>query len=257
MIAMVGSVGRPRRCSWSADDELMREVRCVNQEAVNLSGYDLTDGTATITLDDGKVNALGSALIAEVHARLDQSIDDSASAVILTGRPGVFSAGFDLKELQSGADARENLRRNFVDLVLRIFTFERPVVIACTGHAMAAGAAVLLAADRRIGLDGPFKLGFNEAALGVSISSATVALARYRMPMPWFESIISGDTFAPSRATTAGLLDSQVSGTSYLTEQSRTAAEWLSRVPRETFTEMRGLARGATIETMRKERLLL
>jgi enoyl-CoA hydratase len=222
-----------------------------------LSDYDLTDGTATITFDDGKVNALGSALISDVHACLDQSIDDSATAIILSGRAGVFSAGFDLNELRSSADARESLRRNFVDLVLRIFTLERPVVIACTGHAMAAGAALLLAADRRIGLDGPFKLGFNEATLGVSISPATVALARYRMPMPWFESIISGDTFTPSRATIAGLLDSHVSGTSDLMEQSRAVAESLSRIPRETFTEMRGLARGATIETMQQERRLL
>ena len=70
-----------------------------------------------------------------------------------------------------------------------------------------AGAALLLAGDRRIGVNGPFKLGFNEATLGVSISAVTVELARYRMPMPWFESIASG---TPSPLGTHGLPDSWI-----------------------------------------------
>jgi enoyl-CoA hydratase len=219
-----------------------------------MNGYQLEDGIATVTLDDGKVNALGSVLIADVNAQLDRAIDDSAVAVILSGRPGVFSAGFDLTELRSGADAQQHLRRELIDLVLRIFRFEMPVVIACTGHALAAGAAVLLAADRRIGLDGPFRLGFNEATLGVAISPVTVALARYRMPMPWFESIISGDTYEPSPATTAGLLDTLASDVPDLMAQSRATAESLRQIPRETFVVMRGLARGATIDVMERER---
>ncbi len=139
-----------------------------------------------------------------VNDQLDQAVVDQASAVIISGRNGVFSAGFDLKELRSEASAPDRLRRQLIDLLLRIFTFESPIVMACTGHALAAGAALLLAGDRRIGVDGPFKLGFNEASLGVSISAATVELARYRMPMPWFESIASGDTFSPREARVPG-----------------------------------------------------
>jgi enoyl-CoA hydratase len=144
-----------------------------------------------------------------------------------------------------------------IDLVLRLFTFERPVIVACTGHALAAGAALLLAADRRVGLDGPFKLGFNEASLGVAISPVTVELARYRMPMPWFESLITGDTFAPLDAQRAGLLDEVVSDSAQLGDLSRAVAEQLGRTPEATFLDMRRLVRAPATEIMRAERLRL
>ena len=219
-----------------------------------MSPYRCENGTAHISLDDGKVNALGSASIAHVNDQLDQAALDQASAVILSGRNGVFSAGFDLKELRSEASAPERLRGQLIDLLLRIFTFESPVVMACTGHALAAGAALLLAGDRRIGLDGPFKLGFNEASLGVSISAVTVELARYRMPMPWFESIVSGDTFSPREAQSAGFLDQVVDHEAALTQEVLAVAEALGRVPPHSFHEMRRLARRSTVDVMRRER---
>jgi enoyl-CoA hydratase len=219
-----------------------------------MSEYQNENGIAHISLDDGKVNALGSAAIAHANGELDRALDEDAAAVIISGRTGIFSAGFDLKELQSGDAARESLRLGLIDLVLRIFTFDRPVVVGCTGHALAAGAALLLAADRRVGLDGPFKLGFNEASLGVSISPVTVELARYRMPMPWLESLITGDTFSPLEAQRAGLLDEVVSEGTQLGEATRAVAEQLGRTPRPSFLEMRRLVRAPTTDVMRSER---
>jgi enoyl-CoA hydratase len=222
-----------------------------------MSTYRVEDGSAYISLDDGKVNALGSASIADLHTQLDRALNDDASAIILSGRQGVFSAGFDLGEVRSGEMAREELRRRLIDLELRIFEFERPVVIACTGHALAAGAAILLSADRRIGIDGAFKLGFNEASIGTSISAATVELARYRMPMPWFESIVCGDTFPPRTAQLAGLLDQVVVTMAELEDASRSAADSLARISLPVFCEMRSAVRGATADRMRHERSIL
>jgi enoyl-CoA hydratase len=214
---------------------------------------DTESGPWRIALDDGKVNALGTTSMTRIHAELDSALENDAPAVIISGRSGVLSAGFDLAEVRSGDEARENLRRQLIDLVLRLFTFDRPVVVACTGHALAAGAALLLAADRRVGLDGNFKLGFNEASLGVTISGATVELARYRMPMPYFESVVSGDTFPPLLAKSAGLLDVVVDESDHVAEESLAAAQSLARVPRATFTEMRRLTRG-TADAIRHER---
>ena len=219
-----------------------------------MSHYRSEHGTAHISLDDGKVNALGSASMAAMNDHLDHALLDQASAVIVSGRNGVFSAGFDLSELRSQPSAPDTLRRQLIDLVLRMFTFECPIVMACSGHALAAGAALLLAGDRRIGVDGPFKLGFNEATLGVSISAVTVELARYRMPMPWFESIISGDTFSPRQALSAGFLDHVVDNDDELAEEAGAAAERLGHISRHTFCEMRQLARGATVDVMQEER---
>jgi enoyl-CoA hydratase len=219
-----------------------------------MSDYRIENGIAHIALDDGKVNALGSASIADINDNLDRALGGDTAAVVISGRTGIFSAGFDLKEVQSGDAAREGLRLRLIDLVLRVFTFERPIVVACTGHALAAGAALLLAADRRVGLDGPFRLGFNEASLGVSISPVTVELARYRMPMPWLESLITGDTFSPLDAQRAGLLDEIVGDGNQLIDDAQAAAEQLGRTPRATFLEMRRLVRAPTTEIMRTER---
>ena len=219
--------------------------------------YDYQEEIASVTLDDGKVNALGSATLAQLNEDLDRALHHGASSVILAGRPGMFSAGFDLAEVRSAPSAREQLRRALVDTALRLFEFPRPVVIACTGHALAAGAALLLSADRRVGLDGPFKLGFNEAAIGAAISPATVELARYRMPMPFFESLISGDTFSPDAARAAGLLDTLVDDVASLQAESRAVAAKLAEVPTEVFREMRLAARGAVIERISVERARL
>lgn len=222
-----------------------------------MSSYRIEEGIAELTLDHGKVNVLGSAALGWLHEHLDRAVADGATAVILYGREGFLSAGFDLAELQSGPQQREQLRRGLIDLELRIFEFDLPFVIACTGHAMAAGAALLLAADRRIGVGGSFKIGFNEAKMGVAISACTVELARYRMPMPWFESLIVGDTFSPEAAVSAGLLDTVVEDGMELAASAFEAAQALSQVDPATFQAMRRVTRGATSDRVRLERARL
>jgi enoyl-CoA hydratase len=163
---------------------------------------------AVLRLDDGKVNALSSRTIGELEAALDWA--HGARAIAIVGRPGVFSAGLDLHELGADRDTQRALRDAFMALALRVFTLPIPVVVGCTGHALAGGAALLLAADRRIGTDGPFRIGFNEVASGFALSHAAVELIRYRLPMPWFETIVTGSTCDPVSAVAWGLLDAVV-----------------------------------------------
>jgi enoyl-CoA hydratase len=218
-----------------------------------VSEYRLDEGVAHISMDDGKVNAIGLAAIAGLEEQLDQAEKDAATAVVLTGREGVFCAGFNLADILNPENAT-SLRREFIDLVLRLFEFERPVVIACTGHALGAGAGLLVVADRRIGLDGEFKLGFNEASVGVTISKATGELARYRMPMPWFESIITGSTFAPRSAIAAGLLDAVMPDPHTVLAESFRVARELGAIPMPVFGAMKKVARGAVADQVRRER---
>jgi enoyl-CoA hydratase len=219
--------------------------------------YNVEGTLAVLHIDDGKANALGTAALDSLQSALDEAERDGATAVILKGRPGVFSSGFDLEEVRSDPTRREAIRLKFVDLLIRLFEYERPVIVACTGHALAAGAALLLVADRRIGIGGRFKLGFNEAAIGVPISGVTVELARYRMPMPWFESLISGQTFDPERAVPAGLLDSVVGSEQELADGAEELAQQLGKVGPAVFRQMKGLARALPAERARIERDLL
>jgi enoyl-CoA hydratase len=218
-----------------------------------MSEYRFDEGVAHLSLDEGKVNAIGRATLSSLNEHLDQAEKDGAAAVVLSGRDGMFCAGFNLAEIRD-PDGTMALRRQFIDLVLRIFESDKPVVIACSGHALGAGAGLLVAADRRVGLDGAFKVGFNEASVGVTISQATVELARYRMPMPWFESIISGTTFAPQQAVAAGLLDEVVQDHDALLSESFRIARELGTIAPPVFKAMKHVARGAVAEKVRLER---
>ena len=67
--------------------------------------YAIDGAIATVTMDDGKVNVLSPRMLAEIGAALDRAEADRA-VVLLTGRPGVFSAGFDLPVLRAGGRRR-------------------------------------------------------------------------------------------------------------------------------------------------------
>jgi len=173
-----------------------------------LIGYQLADSVATVTMDDGKVNVLSSRMIYEVTQALDRAADDAAAVVVLAGRPGVFSAGFDLPVLQAGGpDATSMLRAGF-ELAERILSYPRPVVIACTGHAIAMGAFLLLSGDYRVGAAGRYKITANEVAIGVTLPLAAVEICRQRLtPAHFNRATILAELYRPDSAIRAGFLD--------------------------------------------------
>jgi enoyl-CoA hydratase len=172
-----------------------------------LVGYELQDAVATITMDDGRRNALSTAMFAEIAAALDRAHVDRA-VVVLAGREGVFSAGFDLRVLAAGgAGARGMVKQGF-ELAERILAFPMPVVVACTGHAIAMGAFLLLAGDYRIGAAGPYKIGANEVAIGITMPFFAVEMCRQRLaPAHFHRAVITAEIYAPEDAVAAGFLD--------------------------------------------------
>src|ERR671921_553923 len=102
----------------------------------------------TVTMDDGKVNALSLSMLSELDAALDHA-EAAGNAVVLTGRDGIFSAGFDLGVLRGGgADAPAMLRAGF-ELAARLLAFPRPVVVAVPGHVVAMGLFLVSSGDYR------------------------------------------------------------------------------------------------------------
>lgn len=173
--------------------------------------YTLADGVATITLDDGKANVLSPATLAAVNEALDQAEQDDA-VVVLRGRPGMFSAGYDLGVFQSGdAAALSGMLRAGGRLVARLLSFPRPVLGACTGHAIAQGAFTLLACDVRIGTAGAFKLGMNEAANGMTLPHYAVTVSRYRLRPDRIDLALGAARMVgPDEAREWGILDEAV-----------------------------------------------
>ena len=104
-----------------------------------------TDGDVSIiTLNDGKANVFSPEMSKAVSSLLDQVPEDKGSLMI-TGRPGIFSAGFDLKIISSGdADAVTSMVKAGFTLLARIYNFPRPVIAACSGHGVALGAFFIM-----------------------------------------------------------------------------------------------------------------
>ena len=108
---------------------------------------------AVVAVDDGADNTLDIDIINSPLSAFGTA-QEQARAVVLTGRPGCYSAGLDIETLRSGGEAASDLLHGGTELILRLVEFPRPVVIACTGHALGAAAVSLLCCDVRIGSAG-------------------------------------------------------------------------------------------------------
>jgi enoyl-CoA hydratase len=169
--------------------------------------YELHESIATVTLDDGKRNVLTMDVFDALGRAFDRAEADRAT-VVLTGRDGCFSAGFDLRVLMGMDRAAYTLVRTGFELGERLLRFPTPVVVACSGHALAMGAFLLLAADYRVGAAGPYRIGANEVAVGIRMPFFGVEMCRQRLSPPYFHrAVINAEIFGPEDAVAAGFLD--------------------------------------------------
>jgi enoyl-CoA hydratase len=171
--------------------------------------FQVKDRVAVLTLDDGRANAIGLGTLGELGEALDRiDADPDVRAVLIVGRAGRFSAGFDLAAMTAGPESMRELVIAGARFIGRLLLEPRPVVAACTGHALAAGAFLLLASDHRIGAAGDWKIGLNEVAIGMAMPKWGVELGRYRLSPTEFEWRLGlGQTATPEEAVVAGFLD--------------------------------------------------
>ncbi|MFP6641034.1 MAG: crotonase/enoyl-CoA hydratase family protein [Myxococcota bacterium] len=174
-----------------------------------LARYSLQNGVAVIGMDDGKANALSHDMLDAVGSALDRAGDEEAGAVVLTGRPGRFSAGFDLSVMRAGdGDAVQALVKKGAQLALRLFESPRPVVLGVNGHALAMGAVLCLAADIRIGTRGEYKIGLNEVAIGMALPAFALVLSKERLSRRHLaRATANAEIYLPENAVDAGYLD--------------------------------------------------
>jgi enoyl-CoA hydratase len=204
--------------------------------------YQLQDRIATLVMDDGKVNTMSLAMQAELGAALDRAQADGAT-VVLAGRHGVFSAGFDLPVLGAGGEPALKMLNGGFELARRLLSFPTPVVVACTGHALAMGVFLVASADYRIGAEGPFKIGANEVAIGMVLPRAAIEVCRARLaPAHHGRALINAEIYRPAEAVAAGFLDQVVAEDRVLAEAQATAAR-LSKLMMKAHAATKLLAR--------------
>lgn len=217
----------------------------------DLVSYELDDGIATLTINNGKVNALSPAVFEALNAALDRAEQDRA-VVIITGQPGILSGGYDLKVMTSGAEAAISLVATGSTFTRRMLAHPFPIVLACPGHAIAKGAFLLLSADYRIGVEGAFHIGLNEVQIGMTMHHAGIELARDRLRKSAFHrSVINGEIFDPQGAVDAGFLD-RVVPVGELMPVARATAEQLKKINMTAHRNTKLKVRKALLETLDK-----
>jgi enoyl-CoA hydratase len=216
----------------------------------NAVTYELSGSVATITMDDGKVNSLSPQMLAALGGAFDRAEADKA-VVLLRGREGRFSAGFDLSVFQQGGDAVGEMVATGARLAMRMMSFPTPIVVACTGHAMAMAAFLLMSADLRIGVDGPYKIGLNEVAIGLAVPRFGIEIARQRLAPAQFNlALTTGYIFSPQQAAAAGFLDQAVPAAEF-DRVTREAAVALTRIDMTAHAATKLRVRGAALKAMR------
>ena len=185
--------------------------------------YDLQDGVATLTLNDGAKNLMSPQMLAEINGALDQAEKDSA-VVLITGYEDILSAGFDLKVLKKGGQRALDMLNAGFALTTRMLSFPTPIVIACNGHAIAMGVFMLLSGDYRIGASGPFKLVANEVAIGMTMPATAIQVCKQRLaPAHFVRAVMQSEEYHPESAVEAGFLDRVVAPEDLMSEARATA----------------------------------
>ena len=214
--------------------------------------YELVDGVATIRMDDGMVNALSLTMLTAIGEAIDRAEADDA-AIVLAGRDGRFSAGFDLGVLNAGGlDAVAMLRAGF-ETSLRLLSHPRPVVLAITGHAIAMGSFLTLSGDHRIGIaGGGHRIHANEVVIGLTMPRAAIEICRQRLTPAGFERAVTlAEAFTHDEAVAVGFLDSVVDGDVVAAAQE-TATTFASTLDRHAHKATKLRTRGAMLGRLRE-----
>jgi enoyl-CoA hydratase len=212
---------------------------------------EITNDIALIRMDDGKANAINFEMVAALNDALDKA-EAEAKAIVLAGRDGRFSGGFDLNAFASlGPDGVYKLLDAGAELLLRLYGGPLPVVAACSGHAIAMGTFILLASDTRIGASGEYKIGANEAITGMNLPIFAMELARDRLsPRHLTRAMVQGFIYDPKGAVEAGYLDMAVEADKVEATALAVAGQ-LAQLPGKAYAWNKRAVRKGTLERIR------
>jgi enoyl-CoA hydratase len=204
----------------------------------DLVRYEVRDRVAHVTITNGKANALAPEVIAALEDALTRAEDAGESevgALCITGTEGMLSGGFDLKVMRESPAAAGRLATDGGALFVRLFGSEVPVIVACPGHAVAAGALLLLSADHRVGARGDFRIGLIETQIGMVLPRWAVELARERLSVRHFQQATLGARmYDADGAMDAGYLD-EVVDPADVAACAETAAQYWASLPRAAY----------------------
>jgi len=213
--------------------------------------YETNNNIVTLTFDDGKANVVGHQFLEDINQGLDRAEKEQAGAVILHGREGMFSAGFDLGEFKKGPEQGMAMVKRGFELLVRLYSFPLPLVAACTGHGIAMGAFIIMACDYRIGSLGNFKMSLPETAIGMDLPPILVELTASRIAKRHLSRVaLQSEVYNPEQAVEAGFTD-EVVDIAALAARAMEVAEKLAQLPPAQYATNKLSTRVHTLQAMR------
>lgn len=208
----------------------------------------VADDIAQITLDDGRANAIDPAWL-DTFMETFAEAEKAAKAIVIAGREGIFSGGFNLKWMPTASrDELGYLLDTAGKLVCQVYGSQRPVVGACTGHAIAMGQFLLLSCDTRVGASGEFKFGANETMNGMNLPVFAQEICKARLdPAQLTKLVIQSYMYGPDEAVKLGALDLVVEPAKVI-ETATHIARQLAQLPGGAYGWNKNAMRQATLD---------
>jgi len=203
-----------------------------------------------LTLDDGKVNALSEGLLGQLATALREA-EEAEAVVVLGGRPGIFSAGFDMKTFAQGRDPSLRMLMAGANMIEQLLSYPFPVLTVAAGHAYPMGAFLMLSSDVRFAEAGPWRFGMNEVAIGLTVPRFALELARHKLTPPGFARITTAPMFEQEDALRFGYLDRVVSA-GELQKAVEEEVQRLRSLDREAFVGTKSLVNDAALSAIRR-----
>lgn len=190
------------------------------------------------------VNALNPELVATLKHALEQAPRDGAQALVLSGTPGLFSAGLDIPALlQLDRAAMRAFWNDFFGVCAALACSPIPIVAAVTGHSPAGGAVLAIFCDYRVMARGEFRIGLNEVQVGLTVPACIQAAMRRLVGTYRTERLlIAGAMLDADAALAAGLVD-ELTGVDEVVTRALAWLEPLLKLPRQALLTTRALAR--------------
>jgi 3,2-trans-enoyl-CoA isomerase len=197
-----------------------------------------------LRLNRPPVNALSTELIVALRESIERASAEGVRSVVISGGPGVFTAGLDLPLLLSlDRGGVERLWRELYALMKSLATSPIPICAALTGHAPAGGTVIALFCDYRVCAAGDFKLGLTEVQVGIPLPPVILwALRRQVGPRQAERLAVGGLVLSPEQALSIGLVD-ELAPPEAVVERARTWCEKLNALPENAVFATRRRAR--------------
>ena len=190
------------------------------------------------------VNALNPELIASLKRAIEQAPNEGAAALVLSGSPGLFSAGLDIPALlQLDRDAMRAFWNAFFGVCAALARAPIPIAAAITGHSPAGGAVLAIFCDYRVMARGEYKIGLNEVQVGLTVPDCIqAALRRLAGPYRAERLLVSGAMLDADDALAAGMVD-ELTDVDHVVTRTLAWLDPLLQLPRQAMLATRALAR--------------